>query len=326
MSEGGESRKPRKPGNVGRKVKSKEPGARKVEEISSPKPEKKTKSDIEHPNSEIKNKSDNEHPKSEIKKMEVHHHPQLEHKPKPWKEYLLEGFMIFVAVTMGFFAESFREHLSDRSKEQEYLSSLAAELKYDTSQYNAAIGRIIKLRPLLDSAYHNAKRAADYNYILLGKWNTPINEISMPYMPALVTIRQMNSSGSLRLVGNKDVAQKIVQYEALIEGGYKVRVADLYNAANTIFSLEDELCDESKFNDKVNYNMKNKISNEALTTIGVYDMPILVRDPLRLNRFANSMLNYKSRNWGYITGLNGAKTRATELLNLIKKNYDLGDE
>ncbi|MFB9842968.1 hypothetical protein [Mucilaginibacter ginsenosidivorans] len=24
--------------------------------------------------------------------MEVHHHPQLEHKPKPWKEYLLEGF------------------------------------------------------------------------------------------------------------------------------------------------------------------------------------------------------------------------------------------
>jgi hypothetical protein len=30
--------------------------------------------------------------------------------------------------------------------------------------------------------------------------------------------------------------------------------------------------------------------------------------------------------WGYITGLNGAKTRATELLNLIKKNYDLTDE
>jgi hypothetical protein len=44
--------------------------------------------------------------------MEVHHHPQLEHKPKPWKEYLLEYIMIFLAVMTGFFAESYREHLS----------------------------------------------------------------------------------------------------------------------------------------------------------------------------------------------------------------------
>ena len=45
--------------------------------------------------------------------MEVHHHPQLTHQPKPWKEYLLEGLMIFIAVTLGFFAENLREHISD---------------------------------------------------------------------------------------------------------------------------------------------------------------------------------------------------------------------
>ena len=28
--------------------------------------------------------------------------------------------MIFLAVTLGFFAESYREHLGDRSKEKEY--------------------------------------------------------------------------------------------------------------------------------------------------------------------------------------------------------------
>ncbi|HJP61786.1 MAG TPA: hypothetical protein VJ844_00005, partial [Mucilaginibacter sp.] len=50
-------------------------------------------------------------------KMEVHHHPDLHHKPKPWKEYLLEYLMIFLAVMTGFFAESFREHLGDKSKE-----------------------------------------------------------------------------------------------------------------------------------------------------------------------------------------------------------------
>jgi len=56
--------------------------------------------------------------------MEVHHHPDLHHKPKPWKEYLLEYLMIFLAVMTGFFAESYREHLSDKSKEKEYLLAL----------------------------------------------------------------------------------------------------------------------------------------------------------------------------------------------------------
>jgi len=40
--------------------------------------------------------------------MEVHHHPDLHHKPKKWKEYFLEFLMIFLAVTLGFFAESYR--------------------------------------------------------------------------------------------------------------------------------------------------------------------------------------------------------------------------
>jgi hypothetical protein len=32
---------------------------------------------------------------------------------KSWKSYLLEFFMIFLAVTLGFFAESYRSDLAD---------------------------------------------------------------------------------------------------------------------------------------------------------------------------------------------------------------------
>lgn len=66
--------------------------------------------------------------------MEVHHHPHTSHKPKPWKEYLLEGLMIFIAVTLGFFAEGIREHLGDRSKEREYMSQLLDDLKEDMKE------------------------------------------------------------------------------------------------------------------------------------------------------------------------------------------------
>ena len=50
--------------------------------------------------------------------MEVHHHPKLDHKP--WKEYFLEGLMIFIAVCMGFIAENIREHISDKKKKSSY--------------------------------------------------------------------------------------------------------------------------------------------------------------------------------------------------------------
>ena len=64
--------------------------------------------------------------------MEVHHHPQLEHKPKPWKEYLLEGLMIFLAVFMGFIAETIREGISDREHVKQLVMQLVEDLKTDT--------------------------------------------------------------------------------------------------------------------------------------------------------------------------------------------------
>ena len=52
--------------------------------------------------------------------MEVNHHLQLEnkHKHKLWKEYLLEGLMIFIAVMLGFIAENIRENLTVKEKKQ----------------------------------------------------------------------------------------------------------------------------------------------------------------------------------------------------------------
>ena len=50
--------------------------------------------------------------------MEVHHHPHVDsdsHRKKGFKEYFLEFLMIFLAVTMGFFAENLRERIKDNN-------------------------------------------------------------------------------------------------------------------------------------------------------------------------------------------------------------------
>ena len=66
--------------------------------------------------------------------MEVHHHPHIGHKEKQWKEYLLEGLMIFLAVSMGFIAENIREHISEENKKKELLEIVSLDFSKDLEQ------------------------------------------------------------------------------------------------------------------------------------------------------------------------------------------------
>lgn len=69
-------------------------------------------------------------PQEEI--AEVHHHPHLPHKKK-WNHYLFEFFMLFLAVTAGFFVENLREHYIESQQAHEYAQSLYDDLRADTS-------------------------------------------------------------------------------------------------------------------------------------------------------------------------------------------------
>src|SRR5260221_11493643 len=87
--------------------------------------------------------------------MEVHHHPGSHGQKKHWKEYFLEFIMIFLAVTMGFFAESYREHLSDRTKEKEYIKSMVEDLETDSAFLGLSINKLIPYHlTWLDSTMH----------------------------------------------------------------------------------------------------------------------------------------------------------------------------
>ena len=71
--------------------------------------------------------------------MEVHKHPHHVTHKKKWAEYLLEFFMLFLAVTLGFFAENSRDKLSNKEKEQHYMQNMVADLKADTADANFSI-------------------------------------------------------------------------------------------------------------------------------------------------------------------------------------------
>ena len=60
--------------------------------------------------------------------MEVHHAPHLGHK-KLVKEYFLEFFMLFLAVSLGFLAENIREHYVEKERSNELVSSFIKDVE-----------------------------------------------------------------------------------------------------------------------------------------------------------------------------------------------------
>jgi hypothetical protein len=156
--------------------------------------------------------------------MEVHHHPKV--GKKNFKEYLLEGLMIFIAVMLGFFAESLREHISDQSKEREYISSLKKDLAADTTNINSFVSgfntRIHEFDTLINMLQHplNVPNGSEMYYLArLATRGTVFGDINN-------TLAQLNSSGNFRLISSRIVADNIVLYENHIENFKEVHDID----------------------------------------------------------------------------------------------------
>jgi len=71
--------------------------------------------------------------------MEVHHHAEPHHKRKKFREYLFDFLMIFLAVTLGFFAETLREHFGENSRARILAKSLFEDVCKDTADLNRII-------------------------------------------------------------------------------------------------------------------------------------------------------------------------------------------
>lgn len=148
--------------------------------------------------------------------MEVHHHPEVE--KKSFKEYILEGLMIFLAVTMGFFAEGLREHINESSRANEFAVTLYADLKEDTAElhqylsYNKkANANVDTLMQLLSDA--DPKQVPTGKLYWFGLWGGAYRT----FIPHNATLEEMKSSGSLRYFADLSLNRKLAQYEQLCQ-------------------------------------------------------------------------------------------------------------
>jgi hypothetical protein len=206
--------------------------------------------------------------------MEVHHHPDLHHKKKDFKEYFLEFIMIFLAVTLGFFAESIRENISNRHKESKYMESLVSDLKSDTTETDTAIKRWKGANANLDSLLFLLKQdrsqqninemyaflSADFWHFNLFKYNNK-------------TIEELKSTGDFRLIKKESIANAIMSYD--LDMKYiLIQEQDVKDLMTTSKNIESKVFDFSQLNFKDNVDFRFIHENKPLTLI-THDQQII---------------------------------------------------
>src|SRR5580693_2342601 len=144
--------------------------------------------------------------------MEVHHHPEVE--KKGFKEYVLEGLMIFIAVFMGFIAENIREKVTDHEREKQYMESLVKDLASDTASLEAGFPLKDERLKSIDSVFaffedHPGAKAISvdiYREMRRSEWDRV-------YVRNTGTINQLRNAGGLRLIRKQNVRDSLAAYD-----------------------------------------------------------------------------------------------------------------
>lgn len=251
--------------------------------------------------------------------MEVHHHPDLHHKKKSFREYFLEFLMIFIAVTMGFLAENLREHISNRSKEKEYIRGFIRNVEDDTANLRRIIHYDDRQVKGIDSflLLRHADLKLDKNvkqFYLLAIHNF---YSSAAFTSNNTTLQQLKSTGDYRLIVMDHVADSLSNYDKEIqditgETGY-------YNEYfREVLSRLDGITDMSVFADTT--YMKNEVFTSKL-------LPALDADNSQLRVLFNKVFDFRMITSSY-GGLQLTKelANATRLIAFLKKKYDIQDD
>jgi len=251
--------------------------------------------------------------------MEVHHHPEVEHKG--FKEYLLEGLMIFLAVMMGFIAENIRESISEHNRAKEYAETMVEDLSADTTALREdltytgfSVHNVDTLMQLLSSS--------DIKNIPSGKlyWYGLFGGAQPSFTPNDATFQQMKSSGSLRFF-KKSIAREVATYDRFCRRSISVEEADhlIYTEVRKLRAQIFEFQYNKMANDIAITNHPEKINRNKVIAFCNSNPPLLTYDKAIFNQYIELVRSrFMDRK---IVAADTLLRKASKLIVDLKKEY-----
>ncbi|HWD89871.1 MAG TPA: hypothetical protein VG367_17185 [Mucilaginibacter sp.] len=248
--------------------------------------------------------------------MEVHHHPEVE--KKGFKEYILEGLMIFLAVFMGFIAENIREKITDHEREKQYMESLVKDLASDTASLKAGFPIKDERLKSIDSVFlffethPGAKTISvdEYRQMRRAEWDRV-------YVRNTGTINQLRNAGGLRLIRKQNVRDSLASYDWFWD-----RLA-YYHDIYFINQRNEEGLMEKMLN-AADLVHGYRLNQKFLFQNGLFSPSAAIRiEPAYINEYINML------NWQKVLTLQdegrykNQANRAVQLCRMIKREYGL---
>lgn len=227
--------------------------------------------------------------------------------------------MIFIAVTLGFFAESLREHFTNKEIEKVNVASLVRNLEEDsmsmveTIKFNEMKSNwidsfvAIKRNKITDTSfqkqfiYYTIKLSADQNFVS--------NQTSF---------EQMKSSGTLRLINPPRIVDSILKYESM----YEVIKLQWEHVSKWDDKSGDQFAVSTDFTQLLS-NVEIQNLNMRLSDLKANELPKIKNDPILLQKIFNYEVAEKSSLVNYIYFLNKQLLYARTLIPLLKKEYNI---
>lgn len=151
--------------------------------------------------------------------MEVHHPHHITHKKK-WKEYVIEGIMLFIAVSLGFFAENLRERQIEKHREISYLKNVHEDLRIDFKTVDTVVRsnaiRLAVLDTLFEKINNRTTSTEDLYYYIRNL------ALRATFEGSHVGFDQIKSAGGLRMVKSTAITSGIQEYEKALNSIVKL--------------------------------------------------------------------------------------------------------
>jgi hypothetical protein len=221
--------------------------------------------------------------------------------------------MLFLAVFCGFLAEYQLEHKIEKDRELVYMQNMMEDLKADTAIYadyaarNSVVGGLVDTLSALIKSPDRRKRISKLAYsarMMTAKWK----QIALVQR----TYEDMKSSGHLRLIRKKEVAESISKYYSSLSE------LDTYNKVGMLWA------------DNYGQAMAKLFDGEALLKIIKEKKEIPLTGEVLINEdkiTINELITMAGYFYGALSlndNVAAIKKRAAEqLIELIKKEYHL---
>ena len=252
--------------------------------------------------------------------MEVHHHshtPDSHRERKKWTHYFWEFFMLFLAVTAGFFVENQREHYIEHKREKQFIISMVKELEADTMELHKIMNdsiRIMGLNNLMDLIYTGSGKDIDVRevYYLVFRYARGVTFMDF----SSNTLTQLKNAGNMRLIRDRSAVESFNKMDnliKLIERQQNNVLEGIFNAheySTTIFNAK-------YFLEGGRFKLAEKIREDPVPPV------LMTNDPNILITYANKLYIETGRLILYHGSLKRYDEFATRLISYLKKEYQI---